>query len=849
MDGSTDDADLTSFPNMHIEMPDLGTVSVEIEEAEKMTDTKALLDNMTLAEQVSLLSGDTFWSLPPIDRLGIGRLRLTDGPNGARGAGSFVGGVTAAAFPVGIAIGASWNPDLAREIGSALGDEVLSKGAHVSLAPTVNIQRSVTNGRNFECFSEDPILTAELAVGYIEGLQSKKVGATIKHFAGNESEIERTTISSDIDERTLREVYLIPFEAAVKRAKVWAVMSSYNKLNGTYTAESHWLLNEVLRGDWGFNGVVMSDWFGSRSTAPTVNAGLDLEMPGPTRDRGSKLLAAIDAGEVSVETVRACVHNILTLMERTGAINDHREFKEYAINRPEHRALIRRAGAESAVLLQNDGILPLAQQGTVAIIGPNAKIAQVMGGGSAQLNPHYVVSPWQGLADALGEENVCYARGCSNYRFQPLIENPTTFEFFQGRELAGEPVKVIEEPSSLGVWLPPVAGGTVDPHRFSARMRTVFTASEAGVYRVGLTSAGLGRVYVDGRLVVDAWASWTRGTTFFEEGCEEVVGEITLEAGRKYEVVAEYARHDHVNLYIAAIRVGIGRFSAEAEIAEAAAVAAKADHAVVFVGRTGDWDTEGSDLRGIALPGLQDQLVEAVIAANPNTIVVLQTGGPVEMPWLSSARAVLQCWYPGQEAGNAIADVLLGKAEPSGRLAQTFPVRWADNPTHTEDDAVYPGKNGHVRYDEGVFVGYRHYDRQDIKPLFPFGHGLGYSSFAMSDLTVGLPDAGGAVTVTLGLTNVSERPGSAVVQIYVGDVEASVPRPVKELKAFSKIALEPGEKRRLSFILDARTFAFFDTTERCWRIETGEFAVMAGFSATDIRLSGTVTQKGAVLAL
>ncbi|AUX79454.1 beta-glucosidase [Sinorhizobium fredii] len=812
-----------------------------------MIDVKTLLDEMTLAEQVSLLSGDSFWSLPCIQRLGIGTLRLTDGPNGARGAGSLIGGVSAAAFPVGIALGATWNPALMRAVGEALAEEVQSKGAHVSLAPTINIQRSVTNGRNFECYSEDPVLTAELAVGFIEGMQAKKVSATVKHFVGNESEIERTTISSDIEERTLREVYLVPFEAAVKRAKTWAVMSSYNKLNGTYTAENHWLLSEVLRGDWGFDGVVMSDWFGSRSTAPTVNAGLDLEMPGPSRDRGDKLLAAIESGEVSVDTIRDRVQNILTLMVRTGAIDDHRELTERADDRPEHRALIRRAGAESAVLLQNDGILPLPQQGTVAVIGPNAKAAQIMGGGSAQLNPHYTVSPWQGLARAIGEANLHYAQGCTNHRFEPLIENPTTFEFFQGRELFGDPVKVVEEPSSLGVWLPPVADGLVDPHHFSARMRTRFTAAEDGIHRVGLTSAGLGRVYVDGELVVDAWTCWIRGTTFFEEGCEEVVGEITFEAGRTYEIVAEYVRHDHVNLYIAAIRVGIGKVSAEAEISEAAAVAAKADRAVVFVGRTSDWDTEGSDLRDIALPGLQDRLVEAVIAANPNTVVVLQTGGPVEMPWLSRARAVLQCWYPGQEAGNAIADVLLGTAEPSGRLAQSFPARWLDNPTQSDDPEVYPGKDGHVRYDEGVFVGYRHYDRTGTKPLFPFGHGLGYTSFAIANLTVGTPDDAGSVTVALKLTNTGERAGATVVQIYVGDIEASLPRPVKELKAFAKVALERGESRPVTFTLDARAFAFFDTAERCWRIESGEFTVMAGFSAGDIRLAATVTQASATM--
>jgi beta-glucosidase len=331
---------------------------------------EAIMAGLTLPQAVSLLSGADFWSIQPDLALGLGALRVTDGPNGARGGGSLIGGVKTAAFPVGIALGATWNPDLAREIGAALAAQVKSKNAHVLLAPTVNIQRSVTNGRNFECYSEDPVLTAELAVAYIQGLQAEGVSATIKHFAGNESEIERTTISSQIDERTLREVYLIPFEAAVKHGKTWGIMSSYNKVNGTYAAENHWLLTEVLRGDWGFDGIVMSDWFGSRTTAPTVNAGLDLEMPGPTRDRGDKLLAAVAAGDVSEDIVMTRARAMLRLMARVGCLDDHRPFAESAHSTPELSALIRRAGAEGIVMLKNEGaLLPLPKTGTLAVIG------------------------------------------------------------------------------------------------------------------------------------------------------------------------------------------------------------------------------------------------------------------------------------------------------------------------------------------------------------------------------------------------------------------------------------------------------------------------------------------------
>lgn len=807
-----------------------------------MTDINAVLDQMTLEEQVSLLSGQDFWSIEANDRLGIGKLRVTDGPNGARGGGSLVGGVKSAAFPVGIVIGSSWNPELAREIGAALAQEVKSKNAHVSLAPTVNIQRSVTNGRNFECYSEDPILTADLAVGYIEGLQAAGISATVKHFVGNESEINRRTMSSDVDERSLREVYLVPFEAAVKRAKTWGIMSSYNRLNGTYTAESEWLLTQVLRGEWGYDGIVMSDWFGSMTCEPTVNAGLDLEMPGPTRDRGAKLVAAVKAGTVTAAMVRERAGNMLRLMARVGSLDDHRPFEERAEDRPEHRALIRRAGAEGMVLLQNDGILPLAREGTVAVIGPNAKVAQIMGGGSAQLNAHYAVSPWDGIMAKLGG-GVTFAPGCDNHFFEPLLTGPLTAEFFDNQTLSGEPVHTEVMDSALALWLENAAGGRVSHKDFSARVRGQVTTA-AGLHRVGAVSVGYLRVFIDGKLVANAWDGWTKGQTFFEEGCNEVVGEVELTEG-SHEVLLEFACKPSENLGFSAMRVGIGHPMGDAEIAEAARVAAAADRAVVFVGRTGEWDTEGWDLAHITLPGRQNDLVAAVIAANPNTVVVLQTGGPVEMPWVGDARAIVQAWYPGQEAGNAIADVLFGDVEPSGRLAQTFPRRWSDNPAHSQDPSVYPGLNGHVRYEEGVFVGYRHYDRHGITPLFAFGHGLGYTTFDMGALRV--TEDGARVSVTV--TNTGDRVGSTVVQVYVGDPEASVARPLKELKGFAKATLDPGASREVEVALDARAFAFFDVAVGGWRIEAGRFEISAGFSATDLRASAEISRAGEMLPL
>ena len=812
-----------------------------------MRDLESLVDQMSLDEQVMLLSGRDNWAVPGNARLGFGPLKVTDGPNGARGGGSLVGGVTAAAFPVGIALGATWNTVLVGEIGGALADEARSKGARVLLAPTVNIQRSVTNGRNFECYSEDPILTARLATAYIRGLQDKGVSATIKHFAGNESEIERTTASSEIDERSLREVYLIPFEAAVKTAGTWAIMSSYNKINGTYAAENHWLLTEVLRQDWGYDGIVMSDWFGSRTTAPTINAGLDLEMPGPTRDRGAKLIEAVEKGEVAPETVRTSALRMLRLFERTGALDTTEEKPEKADDRPEHRALIRRAGAEAMVLLKNDGVLPLdpAGAGRIAVIGPNAKQARIMGGGSAQLNPHYSVTPFDGLAAAFGEERLTYAEGCTNHRFEAIVKGPFKAEFFANTDFSGAPVRVAEQVDAFAFFNETAAEAELDWLNFSVRLTGSYTPAESGRHRLGAYAAGYMKVFVDGTLVVDLGADkWRKGHTFFEEGCDERVGEVDLEAGTAHEIVIELTSKPCDNLVFTAFSVGIGLPLGDAAIAEAVATARTAETALVFVGRSGEWDTEGSDLTGIVLPGRQNELVAAVAAANPNTIVVLQTGGPVEMPWLDAVAGVLEAWYPGQETGNAVADVLTGAAEPGGRLPQSFPVKWADNPTHSQDPEVYPGLDGKVRYEEGVFVGYRHYDRTGIAPLFPFGFGLSYTSFELTGFEVDdLMETEGVVRVHAGVRNTGVRAGSAVIQIYVRDLASSAPRPKKELKAFAKLALEANDGRTVSFDLTPRDFAYFDVAAHCWRVEEGGFEIMAGFSAADIGASAEITLK------
>lgn len=805
--------------------------------------TQALLDAMTLEEQASLLAGADFWTTVPIQHLGVPAIKVTDGPNGARGGGSLVGGVKAASFPVGIALASTWNPALVEEIGQALAEEALSKGARVLLAPTVNIHRSTLGGRNFECYSEDPFLTAEIAVAYVRGLQGRGVAATIKHFAGNESEFERTTISSEIDERALREIYLPPFEAAVKRAGVWAVMTAYNKVNGTFASEHRRLITEILRQEWGFDGLVMSDWFGSHSTAPTVNAGLDLEMPGPTRDRGEKLVAAVEAGEVAAATVRERARNVLRLIERVGAFDNPEIGVEEAIDRPEHRTLIRRAGAEGTVLLKNEGVLPLDgdRLGQIAVIGPNAAVARIMGGGSAQLNAHYRVSPLEGLAAALGEDRVRHEVGCTNHRLQPLLRAPLAVEYFNSPDLAGEVAHRGEAAEGEIMWLGAVAPGVGREH-FSARLTGCFTPTESGEHLFGLVSAGRSRLRVDGREVVNAWDTWQRGQNYFGEANDEAIGWIALEAGRAYEVVVEYAAGGTKALGVKAVRVGVAKPLGQEAIERAVELARASDAVVLCVGLNGEWDTEGQDRPDLELPGHQNELIERVATVNPRTVVLLQSGAPVTMPWLDRVSAVLQAWYPGQECGLAIADVLLGKADPGGRLPQTFPVRLEDDPAFGN----YPGEQGRVRYEEGIFVGYRHYEHERIRPLFPFGHGLSYTRFDYSPVRLSTDEMapGGELTLTLDVTNTGDRAGQEVIQVYVRDEAASVPRPEKELKAFAKLALELGETGSVSLRLGMRSLAFFDEVRDAWVAEPGRFELLVGASSQDIRARASFRLTG-----
>lgn len=815
-----------------------------------------LLQQMTIEEKASLGAGADMWHSVGVERLGIPGIKCTDGPNGARG-GQWQGGLTAACFPAGVSLGATWNTALVEQIGQALGQEARSKQAHVLLAPTVNIHRTAVGGRNFECYSEDPYLTARMAVAYIKGVQSQGVGACIKHFVANDSEYERHTISSEVRERVLREIYLPPFEAAVKEAKVWAVMGAYNKVNGTYCCEHPYLLRQLLKEEWGFDGIVISDWTATHSTVEAANAGLDLEMPGPAKFFGARLAEAVRAGQVSEEVVTDIARRMLRLMFRTGAFN-HPEGPEQAIDRPEHRQLIRRAAAEGIVLLKNEGnALPLSTEGIrkLAVIGPNAKTARIMGGGSARVNPHYVVTPLEGLKARCGDAvEILYALGCTNHKTIPPVEaewlavdaeaapgSGLKLEFFNNLDLEGEPAHTQTTTGTHFMWFGDFAPG-VNPQAFSARLSGYVVAPTSGRYTFSLTSAGLSRLYIDGQEIVDNWTAQQPGDSFFSSGSAEVTGTVELEAGKRYAIEVRYTRRRA--RFVSGLTVGCLPPMPEDPIAEAEAIAREADAAIVFVGTNDEWESEGYDRQDITLPGRQDELVARVAAANPRTIVVVQSGGPVTMPWIDQVPAALEAWFPGQECGNAIADVLFGDVNPSGRLPTTFPRRLEDTPAYIN----YPGELGKVHYGEGIFVGYRYYDKKKVEPLFPFGHGLSYTAFEYGPLTLSATSYGPdqPIEIALDVSNVGDRAGQEVVQLYVRDVTATVMRPEKELKAFAKVALQPGETQTLRFTLGPEALAYYDDQARCWVAEAGEYEVLVGASSRDIRATGRFEWKETV---
>ena len=790
---------------------------------------ESLISQMTLEEKIALLAGADLWHTVAIKRLGIPAIKTTDGPIGPRGADE-PSGPTSVCFPCGSALAATWNPELIERVGRALAEETKAKGAHILLAPTVNIHRSPLAGRNFECYSEDPYLTARMATAYIHGLQSGGVGACIKHFVCNDSEFERTSMSSQVDERTLREIYLRPFEIALRQAKPWAVMSSYNRINGEFASENNYLLFDILKGEWGFDGLVMSDWYGSYSPK-VAQGGVDLEMPGPARWMGKPVLHALKHGEVSEQALDDKVRRLLRTIERVGAFDQPELVPERGIDKPEHHALARQAASEAIVLLKNgNSILPLDVQRdqSIAVIGANAKWAAIMGGGSTRVYPHYVVSALQAIREKVGDK-VSYAIGCPIHRRTRLFDkswltDALMLELFANRDLSGEPARTEKTRKLELIWFGEKLSH-VEPGNFSARLTGTFQVPESGSYELNLASVGNSRLFIDDQEIISLWDAPGR------EHQQTVA--MPLVAGRSYQLRAEYvsARGVHwQNLRIGGMR----QIPADA-MQQAIALAAKSDVAIAFAGLTDEWESEGFDRPDMDLPGKQAELIAQVSAVNPNTIVVLNAGSPINMPWLEQVGAVVQAWYLGQETGNAITDVLFGEVNPSGKLPTTWPRRLQDNPAYLN----YPGENGKVVYGEGLFVGYRYYDKKDVAPLFPFGYGLSYTTFAYRRLTLNATEyeAGDEIRATVEIENTGNRAGKEIVQLYVHDVQSRLVRPAKELKAFAQVALEPVECKTVTLTLDQEALSYYDPAQRRWVAEPGEFAVLVGSSARDIHLT------------
>lgn len=815
-----------------------------------MSQINDLILALTLEEKVAMLSGANFWHTTGVERLGIPRLKMTDGPNGARGDGQ--SGTSAACLPVGTALASTWNTNLLEKVGVVLGQEAKSKSAQVLLGPTINLHRTPLGGRNFECYSEDPYLTGALATAYTKGVQSEQVGVCLKHFVCNDSEFQRHTISSEVDERPLRELYLKPFEMVVKAAqpqdRPWAIMSAYNKINGTYASSHTDLTTHVLKDEWGFDGYVVSDWGACLETVENANGGLDVEMPGPARTWGTKLVTAVQAGEVLETTIDDKVRRILRVMERTGLFNEvSSEADEISSNKPEHRAIAFQAAVESMVLIKNENNTLPFEAGAIkkiAVIGPNAKRGQIQGGGSSGVKPHYQSHPLEAITARLGEDaEVVYEVGCLTHKYAPAIrahqlrslngEQGLTFEHWPNTNFEGTPEETSLK-TSTHLRFFDVIGSVFQGKPSSARLSGEFIADVTGTHTFGIHSAGFTRVYINGQLLIDNWeGKWQRGDSFYTNGSVERRATIELEAGKSYAIEVTFMRTKaHM---ITGLELGVEPPQNPNTMADAVNAAKSADAVVLVVGTNADWETEGNDRQSLDLPGAQRALIEQVTAANPNCVVVINSGSAVDMGWLPHAPAALQSWFGGQEYGNALAALIFGDETPSAKMPTTFPHALEDTPAFTS----YPGENGKVRYGEGLYMGYRWYDKRNIAPAVPFGHGLSYVDFDYSDLEITQKD--GHVIVACTLTNKGHRDAQEIVQLYISDDHARLDRPLKELKGFAKVTVPSGGNARAEIVLDHTAFAYWDDRSHKWVVAPGNFALAVGASSRDIRLTGAVT--------
>ena len=796
-----------------------------------------ILEELTLEEKVSLLAGSNMWNTVPIPRVDVPKLRVSDGPAGVRG--SRFDGPASMNIPCGTALGATWNPQLIREIGELLGREMHAKGARVHLAPTVNIHRTPVGGRNFECMSEDPLLTALIAVEYVKGVQSQGVASCIKHFVGNDTEFERMTIDSQIDERTLREVYLVPFERAVLEADVMAMMTAYNRINGPYAADSVWLLRDVLRGEWEFDGVVISDWYGLHSTAEGVIAGCDLEMPGPTLHRGQKLIDAVQRGEVSEEAVTECARNVLNVMDRTGGL-DQPPGPESSRDDADDIELMRRCASAAMVVLKNENnALPMtvdASLSRVAVIGPNAAHGEIMGGGSAHVTPTSVSRPLEAITTFFAAHGVEveHAVGCNINKKLPELDarwvRDVVVDFYESSQDLDDPnAQPMESRTTRSfriLWSGDPLNRRTPDIDFGARFSMAFTPDVSGVWQFSIESVAPVKFLIDGDIVLDN-SELDRGGSFFGMGKPEMIQEVSLEEGRTYTVVIE-VRHSPRGMGLSGINIGAAAPIVGDQRADAVDLAARSDVSIVVVGTNDDWESEGWDRTTLDLPGEQNELITDVARVSKRTIVVVNAGSPVAMPWIDEVDAIVYTWFPGQEMGTALVDVLTGAVEPSARLPVTFPRQLEDTPAFEH----HPGRNNEAKYLEGRLVGYRWYDTVGREPLFPFGFGLGYATVSIDDAAAVDPHR---INVTL--SNTSSRDGVEVVQVYshvVNREHLASDEPDQVLVGWTRVNVPAHSSVNSSVVLDADAYRTWDVATHKWTTRSGDIELRLGTSSRHI---------------
>jgi beta-glucosidase len=808
-------------------MPDLNAAQeAAVEEA---------LGRLELEAKVALLSGQDVWSLPADASIGLESVVMSDGPVGVRGT-QWSASDPSIALPSPTALAASWDPELARQAGRLLGQEARRKGVHVLLAPTVNLHRSPLGGRHFEAYSEDPLLTGEIGAGYVTGVQEQGVATTVKHYVANDFETERFTVSAEVSERALRELYLAPFELILHKAGAWGVMSAYNGVNGVSMTNNAALQIGVLKDEWEFDGAIVSDWLAARDTVGAANGGLDIAMPAAGSPWGDKLVAAVRNGAVAMEVVDEQVRRVLRLAARVGALAGVPESVP-PDQRPaqiDGQAVAREIAARSFVLAANAGdILPLDSSAvtSVALIGALAKDARVLGGGSATVYPEHVVSPLDGLTDALPDSVALRFVIGADPRTDKLA--PAAAPDWSGlhaalRDAAGATLYETDLASGRARWMEMpdgVQAGAITSVEISGRL----TAEEGGEHQLGIRGIGQFALTAGGVTLFDGEVEPESDdfAAIFLAPPEHRV-RLTLAAGQSVDV--SLIQQVSVSPEFAVIALSLGYAAPMAApgelLAEAEDAARAADVAIVVVGTTDEVESEGFDRTTLALPGRQDELVRRVAAANPRTVVVVNAGSPVELPWADDVAAVLLAWFPGQEAGRALADVLLGVAEPGGRLPTTWPVAEADCPVLSTTPT-----GGVLRYDEGVFIGYRAWERSGPAPRYAFGHGLGYTSWRYEELTAET----GSVTVTV--RNTGTRPGREVIQVYAGPAATDDSRPRRWLAGFATVTARPGETRTVTVPLPDRTWQVFDGG---WMTVKGEYVLQAGHSLADIRLTATI---------